>query len=231
MKKIIVVMLISIFTLIGCSSKTTDENRQSSSDAILEELLQQYENNDINYVTLEKAAKEMETLRDEEVKNELIELVNKQLEYISQEVTNYESLVILQDRFTPFLNEEVLNLLNNQVLATTPLDMKLEKSGYNVEHMDGFRVIEVGMSRPQAIQILTALDEYEFMCEQPCTYLITEDTVVKFEKLDLVDIFVIKDENGAIVNPFEVEVLKDEAIRDHEYQLEHEDEWLEELQG
>ena len=179
--------------------------------ALLDEYRQEYQKKDIPLDTLKKINEKIETVEDEEIKKEFIKLINNLIVKVIENSTDYEDLKSL-NQYERYLNEEVKNKLSLSISQNTPIEVKVENAGYTIEYLSKYKNIFIGKYRMD----IDNFEDYKFMCSQPCRFAVLSNRVVEFTNLTVHKIFVIKDKNKQIANPFDVDELVNVAIKDHE---------------
>lgn len=224
MKNIIIIMTLFILVLAACSQNSLEtSNKESSLDnandvnesrVLLNELRQEFELLVLPQDVLEKAIKEVEVISDGELEKEYIAFINEMIVEIVKYSSDFERLKGLE-KYDQYLNEDVKQSLTSAIDKNTSIEIKLKDAGYKIEFMSSYDGIGSSGFRPDIIRRLDAKGKsYEFICNQPCAFMVISNTVIEFNDLKVKSIFNLKDDKDQIVNPLSVEALVEIARLD-----------------
>lgn len=243
MRKIILVLALSLFVIVGCSNTSAIEGEKvTTNDSFGEQLLKEmqtiYENSDFPTVVLLNMEADFNKVKDENLKNRLVKLsedaVIKMLANGSKSDLRYffdstGTNDINEFSHVDYLSKEVKGKIFDTLNPTSAI---LEKQNLKMETIKKYNdVIEKGTYRNDAI---TWLDnngvKYEKVSPNKFSrfLVLTPDTIIlEFDEDNRIEvIFKIKDSNGNVVSPFAP--LSEEDLRRAKIQEERDKE-IEEL--
>lgn len=238
--QVILVLSLVLLTSCNNSQDSIDKTDQSAfekekvsiekkieEEKLLEELRQEYEKLPRPIKVLRAIDENIGIIEDEELKNEYIKLANDAFEKTVKNTNDNYSIAKesaplkeVYNLYSKYLYDDVKQnvriLIDTSLKAGDVISMAVEKMSENeliVEELQEYNQIKVGDWRPDVVTSIKEKNlDYEFLCpNQPCSFMSVSNRVIVFDGLSVDNIIVMKDSNGVIVNPLEMEILVDYA--------------------